>query len=222
MKKVFVTVMAAAIVLLYPSARAADDEAWTLKKNNGGIEIFVRKVPGSKMREFRALMRIPGASLSSLVAVFDDAASYPRWMHNCIEARVVKRISSAERITYSATKAPWPVSDRDMITRSIIRQDPSTLAITLSIRALPEYLPAVEGRVRVQKLDATWTFRPEADGSVLVIYQLHSEPGGSLPVGLANLAVVEMPYNTFLKLRNIVREEKYATARFPQISEPAR
>ena len=50
-------------------------------------------------------------------------ASYPRWMHNCIEARLVKKMSASERMTYSATKAPWPVSTRDMVTHSIVRQD---------------------------------------------------------------------------------------------------
>lgn len=222
MKQTCMIVLTAVLALAFPAARAADDGGWTLKKSGSGIEIYLRDYPGSKTKEFRAMMRVPGARLSSLMGVFDDTPSYPRWMHNCIEARLVKRISASERITYSATKAPWPVSTRDMVTHSIVRQDPTTLAVTLKINALPEFLPPVNGRVRIQKLDAAWTFRPEGNGDVLVTYQLHSEPGGSLPAGLANMAVTDLPFNTFIKLRNIIREEKYAAARFPQITEPAR
>ena len=221
MKQTLVLALAATVALALSAARAAD-EGWTLKKSGDGIEIYLRDYPGSKTKEFRAVMRIPGTSLSGMMAVFDDAPSYPRWMHNCIEARVVKKISLSERFTYSATRAPWPVSPRDMVTHTLVRQDPKTLAVTLEIHAVPDYLPPVSGRVRVPKLDALWTFSPGGNGGVLVTYQMHSEPGGSLPAGLANMAVTDMPYNTFIKLRNIVREEKYAKARFPQITEPAR
>jgi hypothetical protein len=222
MKHVLMIALTAAIALALPAARAADDGGWTLKKSGDGIEIYLRDFPGSKSKEFRAIMRIPGTSLSSLMAAFDDAPAYPRWMHNCIEARVVKLISPSERYTYSATRAPWPVSPRDMVTHTVVRQDPKTLAVSLEIHAAPDFLPPVSGRVRIPTLDALWTFKPAGNGDVIVIYQLHSEPGGSLPPGLANMAVTDLPYNTFIKLRNIVREEKYAKARFPQITEPAR
>ncbi|HPG51884.1 MAG TPA: hypothetical protein PLL11_15020, partial [Spirochaetota bacterium] len=104
----------------------------------------------------------------------------------------------------------------------LVRQDPKSLTVTLTIRAVPDMLPPVNGRVRIRKLDAVWTFRPEGNGDVTVVYQLHSEPGGSLPPGLANMAVTDLPFNTFIKLRNIIKEEKYAMARFPQITEPSR
>jgi hypothetical protein len=222
MKHALVITLTAAIALALPAARAADDGGWKPGKSGDGIEIYLRDYPGSKSKEFRAIMRVPGTSLSSLMAAFDDAPSYPRWMHNCIEARVVKLLSTSERYTYSATRAPWPVSPRDMVTHTLVRQDPKTLAVTLKISAVPDYLPPVTGRVRIRKLDALWTFSPAGNGDVLVTYQLHSEPGGSLPPGLANMAVTDLPYNTFIKLRNIIREEKYARARFPQITEPAR
>lgn len=222
MKKACMILTAVLLALPFPAARAVDGDGWTLKKSGSGIVIYLRDMPGSKTKEFRAVMRLPGARISSLMAVFDDTASYPRWMHHCIEARMVKKMSAAERMTYSATEAPWPVSTRDMVTHSIVRQDPKTLAVTLMIKAVPDVLPPVKGRVRIRKLDAVWTFRPEGNGDVTVTYQLHSEPGGSLPPGLANMAVTDLPFNTFTKLRNIIKEEKYAAARLPQITEPAR
>ncbi|HOD16294.1 MAG TPA: START domain-containing protein [Spirochaetota bacterium] len=222
MKNACMILIAVLLALPFPAARAGDDDGWTLKKSGNGIVIYLRDMPGSRTKQFRAVMRVPGARLSSLMAVFDDAASYPRWMHHCIEARVVKKISASERMTYSATEAPWPVSTRDMVTHSLVRQDPKSLTVTLTIRAVPDMLPPVNGRVRIRKLDAVWTFRPEGNGDVTVVYQLHSEPGGSLPPGLANMAVTDLPFNTFIKLRNIIKEEKYAMARFPQITEPSR
>ena len=50
----------AVLALPFTAARAADDGGWTLKKSGNGIEIYLRDMPGSKTKEFRAVMRLTG------------------------------------------------------------------------------------------------------------------------------------------------------------------
>jgi len=47
---------------------------------------------------------------------------------------------------------------------------------------------------------------PQPGGEVEVVYQVHTEPGGSVPSWLANKFVVEAPLNTLRNLRE--RAEK--------------
>ncbi|MBN2160670.1 MAG: START domain-containing protein [Spirochaetes bacterium] len=220
MKRICIVVLSAAVLFQVPPSRAADDGGWKLKKKSAGIEVYTRDVAGSKLQEFRAVMYVRDTRLSSLVAVFDDTDSYPRWMFNCYEATVLKKAGLRERITYTATDAPWPVWDRDLVAKSFITQDQKTLAVTITVTGIADYIPPREKRIRLPKMNGRWTFTPVEDGSVRVVYQQHNEPGGTVPPGLVNMAVVDLPYNTLLKLREIVKRDEYAKAVYPQIREP--
>jgi len=158
--------------------------------------------------------------LSSMVATFDDTASYPRWMHNCIESKLLKYMNVRERITYTVTHAPWPASDRDVIVYSLMTQDPGDLSVTIAITGRPDYMPPQKGRLRIPMMKASWTFRPLKTGDVMVVYQTVTDPGGPLPLSLLNLSVVDLPFLTMQKFRNVVRDDRYAAAIYQVISEP--
>jgi hypothetical protein len=201
-------------------ADASAQADWKLKKSDAGIEVYVRDVAGSRFQEFKGTMRLKSTRLASLVAVFDDPSTYTSWMHEVIEARLLKTVSLYERYTYTVTRAPWPVTNRDLISYSIIGQDPKTLTVTLRTSGKADYIPPVPDRVRVPRMNALWTFTPVNGGDVMVTYQMHSEPGGYITPELANMAVVDLPYNTLLKLRNFIKQPKYASIAYPQIREP--
>jgi hypothetical protein len=195
---------------------------WTLKKKTAGIEVYVREVPGSKLREFKGTMVLQNTRLTSLVAAFDDPSTYTSWMYEVIDAKLLKRINLFERVTYTVTRAPWPVWNRDLVSHSLISQDPKTCTVTIRLTGKADYIPPVPKTIRVPKMNGLWTFQPLDTGEVMVTYQMHSEPGGDLPPELANMAVVDLPYNTLLKLRDFIKQEKYANMVYPQIREPKR
>jgi hypothetical protein len=209
-----------ALLLSVPFYNAAAQSDWTLKKKQSGIEIYVRDATGSNFKEFRGIMNLSNVKLGSLLAVFDDPASYTRWMHNCIEAKLLKIISTHERITYTVTHAPWPVWDRDIVSHALISQDPKTLAVSIRITGKADYIKPVEKRIRVSMMKGLWIFKPLESGGIEVSYQMHSEPGGELPAGLSNMASVDLPFYTLIKLRDIVKEKKYANAVYQLVIEP--
>jgi hypothetical protein len=195
-------------------------DGWKLKKRQGGIYAMLRDVPGSGLKEFRGIMYVKGVRLSSMVATFDDTASYTRWMHNCIESKLLKYMNVHERITYTVTHAPWPASDRDVIVYSLMTQNPEDLSVTIDINGKPDYLPRQSGRVRIPMMKDTWTFKPLKSGDVMVVYQTVTDPGGPLPLALLNLSVVDLPFLTMQKFRNVVKEDRYAAAMYTVIEEP--
>ena len=199
-------------------AKAAD--TWVLKKNNNGIEAYLRDVPGTDLKEFKGVMYVSGVRLSSMVATFDDTASYTRWMHNCTESRLLKYMNVHERITYTVTHAPWPAADRDTVVYSLMSQNPDDLSVTIDIAGRPEYLPKQPHRLRIPMMKAMWTFKPLKSGTVMIVYQTVTDPGGPLPLWLLNLSVVDLPYFTMHKFRDVIKEGRYSTAMYQVVEEP--
>jgi len=219
LKGLYIPLITALVLLLtFSPVFAESAPEWNLEKDKKGVKVFTRKIEGSTLKEFKAITVI-STSLMSLVALMDDAESYTRWLHEVTAAKVIEKINLKERITMTVIHAPWPVSDRDTVTYSKITQDPKSKIVTIYMRGMPEKMAPQAGKVRVTKLKGFWQFIPNGNGSVTVIYQLHSEPGGSLPDALANSTVVDLPYHTLVNMHKIVKEEKYQTTKLPEIIE---
>lgn len=195
------------------------DEPWATEKTEDGITVLTRKTAGSPLKEFQGRMVIR-ASLSAIVAVFSDAPSYPTWQFECQSASVLTRTDFYNRTTYVVNRAPWPVSNRDLVVRSVLTQDKQTKTVTVWLQGLPNAIPPRSGLVRVAALQGFWQLQPVGNGNVSVVYQMLVDPGGSLPAGLANASAVMIPFKTLQKLRQKAGEDPYKGAAFPEIEEP--
>ena len=191
---------------------------WDLAKESNNIKVYTRPVEGSSFKEYKGVMQID-ASLSSLVALVDDITAYPKWIHTCTEATVLKRIGQRESYIYTVNDAPWPISDRDAVSFNLISQNHETLVVTISILGVPDFVPPKSGLVRVKKLKGFWQFSPLTNGSVEVVYQVHNEPGGNLPTWLVNSVVVTQPFHTLLNMREQIKEPVYSAKSYEFIKE---
>lgn len=195
-------------LVVSPSSAAAQ---WKQAKSGDGVTVYTRVVGDSSLKEFKAVTQVK-ARLAAVVALIDDLDNYRSWFADCKEARTLKRVSPTESYTYFVNRAPFPVSDRDMVLHIQMTQDLATRVINVKLTGEPGYFPTQSGRVRVPKLHGSWRLSPGADGTVLVQYQVHSEPGGSVPDFMANNAVADGPFKTMKNLRKAVQLEKYRTA----------
>jgi hypothetical protein len=191
---------------------------WERVKNSSGIEIYTRPVSGSSIKEFRAVTVVQG-SISSVLAMLDDTASYPRWMYRCTEAQLLSKKDVYERVTYTVTSSPWPVDPRDIAVKSVISQNKKTFVVTVSLSGLPGYIPAKSGKVRMARVNGCWMLEPLGNGRVRVTYRLHSEPGGSVPDSIVNSSLVDIPYNTLYNMQRFVLQPPYKDARYKEIME---
>lgn len=191
---------------------------WERVKNSSGIEIYTRPVTGSSIKEFRAVTVVQG-SISSVLAMLDDTASYPRWMYRCTEAQILFKKDMYERVTYTVTSSPWPVDPRDIAVKSVISQNKKTFAVTVSLNGLPGYIPAKSGKVRMTRVNGCWMLEPMGNGRVRVTYRLHSEPGGTVPDSLVNSSLVDIPYNTLYNMQKLVLQSPYKEAKYKEIVE---
>lgn len=180
------------------------DEAWQLAKDSDDIKVYTREVPNSPLREFKGEIEL-AASPDRVLAALKDVNSFRKWMPDVATAEVL-RSSETEQYQYIENTAPWPVSNRDGIYRLTLTrgEDAGVVVTTVRIEAVPDYLPVRDGKVRIKKMDGYWKISPNGNG-VEVVYQVHANPGGSIPSWVANRAVVDTPFNTLKNLRSFLQ-----------------
>ena len=196
----------------------AENSDWVLEKEEQDIQlkIYTREVSGSSLKEFRGVM-VAETNLTTLAALLLDSNAAPQWMHQCEKFEVIEQIDPLNAIIYFVNGAPWPVSDRDAVISSSMIQDPETLTLQVSVDAIADRLPEDDDYVRIPRMTGFWAFKPLADGKVEIIYQVHVEPGGSLPAWLANSVVVDTPYHTMSNMLDMIKLTQYQQADIPLI-----
>ncbi len=211
--------MTAATSMLAVSLTWADVGPWELEAQDEDkdISVFTRTVEGSPLKEFKGVTHIK-SEVSTFVALLRDSDVATDWMHNVIEFNVMESPSDTENVVYTVNKTPWPVTNRDAYIRSSMTANADGSVVS-SITAEPEYKEGNDDYIRMPELKGSWTFTPQAEGVVEVVYQVHANPGGSLPDWLVNNIVVETPMNTLTNLHEIIQDEKYQGKTFAFIEQ---
>jgi len=175
--------------LLLPGAALA--QSWEHRTEQEGVRVETRPVPGSGIAAFRGSTEID-APVDTLLAVLSDAERYPEWFPDCPKAFVLSQEGNTQ-VRYAVTATPWPVSDRDAIYRSVVERDPETGGASIRIGVEPDAYPRQDGHVRVLEAEGLWTLVPVTDSRTAVTWEMHLEPGGSVPEWVINRRVVDTP-----------------------------
>ncbi len=192
--------------------------AWELAKDEDGIKVYTREVKGAEIKEYKAVMNLK-TSLSSLVALLKDVPAYKAWIYTTEKSEALKKINPRESIIYSMNNTPWPISDRDTVFYNSINQDPKRLIVTIKITGKNDYIPEKSNLVRIKTMNGSWRFIPKDNGIVEVNYQMHNDPGGNIPSWFINLVVVKQPFETLMKIKKIIMQDKYQNAKYNFIKE---
>ena len=186
-------------VVLAPTAWA---ENWQVVKDEEGIKVSLSEVAGSKYKAYRGVTVIK-APLAKVKALQEDVAGACAWIHECKSQKLLKS-EGDQSWTYTQFNTPWPVTPRDSVLHVTTVQETDG-SLTRKLEEQPKYLPEEKGFVRVAQVEGYWKLVPKGD-STEVTYQVHTEPGGSVPSWLANKFVVDAPFNTLKGLKE--RAEK--------------
>ncbi len=192
---------------------------WELKKSENGISIYTRYSEDSDYKELKAIFQLK-TSLSSIIALLNDVESYPQWVYRCETSKVLKKSSDKQLIRYQTIVAPWPVDNRDVIVEVNSYQDEKTKIVYQKVNALPDYSPKLKNHVRIREFRAVWTLKPLKNGVVEIEYELLVNPAGAIPAWIVNMAMVDGPYETSLKMKERLLYEKYQKASIPFITNP--
>jgi len=64
-----------------------------------------------------------------------------------------------------------------------------------------------------------WLFDPIESDKVEITYQMHIDPGGSIPAWVLNMFIVDAPIDDLKAIRERVKMEKYENAKYDFLVE---
>lgn len=210
------TLVSLLLTCFLSTLQAQDNEGWILKNEKNDVKVFYRKT--SDIYELKLITSIK-SSLSGLVTLLSEVENYPGWGYKVAESRLVSQASDKESVYYSKLDFPWPLDDRDIIMHNHIVQDPISRKIVATSVAVPATLPENNGVVRIKTAKTKWTIVPGQGGWLYVEYYIYSDPGGSLPDWLVNMAIDVGPRETIKNIRGYVSQPKYQSAKLAYIKE---
>lgn len=196
------------LVLIPTGAFAGDNSEWALDKDHNGIAIYTRIPPGGRYKDFKGTMEVD-APVKQIVATLADASAMPKWFFWLREARFVKGPQPNETYIYMAINGVWPTSPRDVVAQVTVRQDPETKVIHVEVTSRDGILPEQPGFVRMPNMTSSWTLRPLSPTRTAIEVEGHGEPGGWIPISLANMVVGSVPRQSMERLRQYVAQAHY-------------
>ncbi len=186
------------VLLFFISSSIIGQENWQLAKDKDGIAIWTRNFQDSSYKEYKAVTYI----ITSMDAVVHELLDAPKYVENCIAgvSHLIATNPGIEYLFYAKNKLPWPLRDRDVISRLTMGQQ-SENSIRLNIKAAPKELPTINKTLRIKELEGYWLLEREGD-KIKVTQQLYFNPEGNLPPFVTNSLLVKGPFNTFSELRD--------------------
>lgn len=192
--------MLLASVVVSAGVHAAGAGPWELASDSNGIRVYTQAVPGQDLKNFRGVVRVH-APMRQVLAALVDVERMPQWFFNLREARFLEVGGPDGTRMYLWLKGIWPVSDRDAVVALSHRQDVVTGALHLNAVAAPEGYPLMRERVRIPRMQSGWVITPVSATVTEIQLNGNADPGGRIPVWLANLVVTLMPKETLKNLR---------------------
>ncbi len=191
----------AVILLAFCSANSlvAQDNKWELKKNKNSVRVWTKKAPGYTLKQYRAacLINADADSVYNFIIDFDKRTS---WYSDNTICKVLHKSGNSEFIVYYAYGAPWPVDDRDIISKSMCNKEPDG-SYLIQHSAIANYIPREKNYVRIEKATGLWKIRQVDENTTEVFMEGKSNAGGNVPEWLANMFVEDNPFKSLTNLK---------------------
>ena len=190
--------------------------SWQLEKEKNGVLVYTREVEGSDFLEFKGVVEVD-ASVDAVIAFLYDIPITPEWIDDCDFAMTLEEVAFHDNYIYQTFDLPFPVSDRELILHSTLTYTKE--GATLASVAASDFCQNYNGlrckvvndnkKVVITKSKGIYTMTALGVNRTKIVWKLHTEPGGSIPTWLANAMVVDLPFYSLSKLREMVLLPQY-------------
>lgn len=188
----------------------AQSAEWIIEKSSAQVEVKSRQIVNNGItladKEISA-KTVVNTSLLSLLRLLDDTTQASSWIEKCIEVKLIEGTASHTKLVQTTFSAPWPMQNRDMVTKSITHIEDNTISI--DVYDAGQQLPKQKNTVRMTNIRGTWTAIKLSDGLTEIHYQGSGNASGNVPMWLANKVLIDSTYATFLQLSEVITQDKY-------------
>lgn len=182
-------------------------DVWIQSKNDKrrGIQAWYKQEEGKHTRTFKieALLKVP-MEQTAMALVGGD--SWQRWFWECLESKLLKKVSSRESLFYLKVNVPRPFPDRDTVLRAVVEPySKQTGKLVLRFNALPDYIAKTQGVIRSREFTFKIEITPLSDTSIKLDLEGYVNPGEDLPAWAVNFMMRNAPYSSALGLERYVK-----------------
>ena len=193
---------------------------WELLRDEKGIKIYSRKVPGVAQKDFKAISRVD-LSLNGVVAAFaaTDTPACAEWFRGCVSAQTIQPWNSRDLSYINMWRMPFPApfSPREVLIKEQVSQDPQSKVVLVMFQALPDAVPRNKCCFRVPYYGNSWRFTPVGNGVLEVEFIMHPDAG--IPYPMVNMAMPKSLYRMFIRMPKLLKQDKWQHTRFDRIQE---
>ena len=214
MRKRHVIIYAVLMLLMVnTNGHAAEKYLWKQVDAEDGCRIFTSPVAGKGYIAAKATCLIH-ARMDVLASVLRDIPSFPTWMHDCKETKVLKTLDDEEDILiFWLHQHVDLLTDRDMVLKSRTVVDTKNGTSFIYTDSTGEiFYDAGKGYVRMPSFHSLWTLQWVNRESTMVTFMIDPDLGPGVPEGAANRKIKTNPYITIKNMMKMAAQPKYIEA----------
>ena len=185
------------LLLFSTNIISSEKEDWTLKIQQDGITVYIKKVAGSRIDAFKATTMI-SAEYEKVKEVILDYPNYPKWYQDYKAGEILEQLSQDEMVVRFIINAPFPIKDRDSVNRVFVQQTDEHIKVTLE--SAPTFIPHNNKQIRMTVSSGRWTLEKE-DNQTRVTLEYHADPEIPIPSWVSNRYVVQGPAKSLSNLK---------------------
>jgi len=178
-------------------------EKWNLAKEKNGIAVYTRMLKSERYKQVRVIFEFNG-SIENLIKILQDVDNHKNWVYKTTKSYLIKKKSTDTLYFYSEIALPWPASNRDASVELAVVKDTLNKNAFITVRSFPNLVPYKENIIRVPYSLGLYKLTTLPNNLIKLDYTLSVNPGGTLPTWLVNYTSAIGPYQTFLKLKEMV------------------
>lgn len=174
-----------------------------LEISKNGIKVYTIQSDTSHYKSYQVIMTVQ-TPIDSVCKVILDANNLKKWCYKTINSRLIKKISTNSFLFYIENELPWPVQNRDHVSKVMVQKKGNDYTISI----LPDVgtVPEKQRTVRLKNFRGYWNLKKINATTTQVEQFLYGDPGGAIPPFLANWLVTKAPFETFTNLRDYLEK----------------
>lgn len=181
-------------------------QSWTFIKERDHVKLYTRIEGKGPLKSFRGEMDI-SADVDKINSMIGNPRDVKWWGESVKGIRVLLFEKEKHIRYYFIYKAPWPFTDRDLVTDAVITNDPVTGIRTIFSQPVAGVIPVDPDMIRLIHYWEKWTIQPLGNGMVHVALEGYIDPAGAIPAWLYNMVVVETPLKLMREVQKRVKSK---------------